>query len=230
MVTTLELKNTFSHIDEEGQAYIIGDLLGGENIKREMKRYGEKWIYTTNLPDGRYRYKFLVDDIIRINDSEASCYEIDEYGEVWSVIIVKEDRKMSLRSEKIYFDNLTIVENKNSISQVGRIPYISALRTSYVHAIVSINGGFGLHNVTILWIEPTGTIFQTDEIGLSIDDIPYPVSKIETDLNIKNTLKFYPSGKWYVHIYLDGEFGGAGEFYLDMGYGYTSTVIDCLIG
>ena len=59
---------------------------------------GDFFRVSVSLREGKYTYKFMVNNTIRFNDPDADDYVVDENGEVWSECIVQDELK---QSEKI---------------------------------------------------------------------------------------------------------------------------------
>lgn len=57
---------------------VIGSFNEFDSQKNIMKKDGNVWTYETELPEGEYLYKFMINDGIQLNDPYNNLYEQDK--------------------------------------------------------------------------------------------------------------------------------------------------------
>ena len=58
------------------------------------------WQTEVELEPGEYKYKFLINNEIRLNDPTANLYYPDENGEVTSILVIGSDRARMVNTQK----------------------------------------------------------------------------------------------------------------------------------
>jgi len=74
---------------EAKQVFLAGDFNNWNEQSHAMRRAGEVWSLTLELPPGEHRFKYLVDGFWH-NDLEAHKYVPNVWGSDDSVVIVPE--------------------------------------------------------------------------------------------------------------------------------------------
>ena len=70
---------------------VVGEFNEFNPDKGIMEKTGNVWNFDLELPFGEYKYKFFINQNLRLNDPEANLYMPDDNEELWSLIIINEE-------------------------------------------------------------------------------------------------------------------------------------------
>lgn len=184
------------------QVEVIGYT--GENyFRKNLKNIKNKWFISLLDFSEKIRYKFVVNQAIRLNDSHSEWYEVDNQGEVWSVYDGKDKEKIIPSIELTEYkisdrvrSRLDLVEMKKVINMVDNIK---------LSVGVHIKNITGTHSITIMWFQPDGRIFSIEERALVVPR-EHGMCEAETWfwLDVSQITGQYAEGIWGVQVYLDG--------------------------
>lgn len=178
---------------------VVGDFNNWDGYANVMAKNEEVfWEDEILIGPGRYRYRFLIEDLVKVNDPYANIYVQNENGELDSLIIIDEEGRR-LINEKIYNVHLEdyimsdSFENKNIKKRFNLTDEKVIVRFDFTEVT-------GVHTVTLLWIKPDGEIYYVTENLL-----------IENDNKNEKTLWFWINinerimpGQWKIRVLIDG--------------------------
>jgi hypothetical protein len=178
---------------------VVGDFNNWDGYANVMAKNEEGfWEDEILIGPGRYRYRFLIEDLVKVNDPYANIYVQNENGELDSLIIIDEEGRR-LINEKIYNVHLEdyimsdSFENKHIKKRFNLTDEKVIVRFDFTEVT-------GVHTVTLLWIKPNGEIYYVTENLL-----------IESDNKNEKTLWFWINinerimpGQWKIRVLIDG--------------------------
>lgn len=180
-------------------ARVVGDIAAG------LRPTEEGW-HTTELSvdPGVYRYRFLLDGFLWMNDPGANGYEMCDDGRLLSVRSIGEKDSRLPRAEK---PGATL-ESCRFCSEVSDEPPPSSLTTfppahEKVVCHLRFVGVSGLHTVNILWFTPAGEFFFNSEAVLWRPP-RYPHRHVDIWGWLDLQERPLPPGGWTVLVLLDG--------------------------
>lgn len=186
---------------------VIGDFNDWNPAKNLMHKTEEGiWYTEIELLPGQYRYKYLIDNTIRLNDPCANLYMPDEKGELASLIIIN-DRGERLVNEERY----TVHINKYHLSDkvYEKEPEgdkkIFLPKDERVVVRLEFTNVTGVHTASILWYKPNGEFYYITENILWNSDKEKDKPIVHWFwINIDR--EGIPPGKWTFKFYIDGAF------------------------
>lgn len=165
------------------------------------------WSIDLNVDSGTYRYKYILDNYIRINDPYADEYISDEEGEVWSVVNIPSKDNLNIKGQIEFRDYVITNRVWNSFNTVYMKKEIDVNHDKKVAVGIESENISGLHSMTVVWYRPDMLIHHIAEEALYVE---------EGDLNNAAETWFwidldeedreYPLGIWRVSIFIDGEY------------------------
>ena len=192
--------------------------------ERIMKKFENKWITSFDLNPGEYLYKFLINDKIRLNDPFAKVYIPNKKGELLSYLKINEEGKR-LYSSKQYYVNV----NDYLLSSVVTDRSIDIKKNFNLNIDKKIVARFqfdivtGIHTATVVWFNPKGEVFSwVEEMLFKSEkcDINPVILWFWFDLNSEIL-----EGKWFLKLYIDGEYLLEDSFYISRMYIYSKILI-----
>lgn len=145
------------------------------------------------------RYKFVVNDIIRLNDPIAKEYMHDEKWEVWSV----PGERVEILPE---LDTYVISNNINNgvKNAVKKTQYIYD-RPIDIYTGVSVRNVKGLHSLTYMCFQPDGSIYMLEESSIG----QFETNEADYEVIFKNRISRIQGrnaeGMWSIQLYMDGK-------------------------
>ena len=145
------------------------------------------------------RYKFVINDILRLNDPNAGSYMEDENWEVWSVA----GEGNGIEPKLSYFnisDNMT----RGITKAIKKAAYM-LLRPLDIFTGVGICQVKGLHSVTYICFQPDGSIYKLEESSIGQFEANEADYEIIFKTHISPLNGRVAEGMWSYQIYLDGK-------------------------
>lgn len=188
---------------------VIGSFNDYNANQGQMKKEDNKWFIDVFVRQGEHKYKFLLNEYIRINDSTANVYLPDEKDELWSVIIIsKEDKRLFNNTQyTVNVENYNICNKLNDVVTLKNKKNFNLSNDKKVVTRFEFTEVTGLHSVTAVWYSADGTLFDVSENILFTpeDEKVLPIIMwFWIDLNENNRL--YPQGIWTMKLFIDGAF------------------------
>ena len=183
---------------------VIGDFNNWDETINVMEKDDENnWWTEVDLLPGEHLYKFVINDIIRMNDP---IYEPNEEGELMSLILINEDNERlfnneqyTVHIEKYNMLNQILEEDIQINKKLFNINIDERVVTKFEFTNVT-----GIHSITVLWYRPDNTLNHFSENVLftpeSEEDKPIKMwFWMEVDEPIL-------TGMWSIKLFVDGEF------------------------
>ncbi len=142
-------------------------------------------------------YKYVLNEIIRLNDPNVNKYIIDDSGEVWSV---PNEIKAGYNQSPI-LDNYIISNLPNS--NISRKEFIYGQMPEIFFGI-NLTGISDIHSITYICFQPNGQIFHLEEKSINTSKDNIYKTNVIFKTNISNVPINYAIGMWCVQAYMDG--------------------------
>lgn len=188
---------------------VIGSFNGYDADKNKMVKSDGIWYVDILLSKGEYRYKFFINDCLRLNDPSANVYLPDENEELWSAIMINEsdERLYNNTQYKVNVENYNINSKVYEDRMKENQKNFNLLIDKKVVTRFEFTNVTGLHSVTSVWCEPDGTLFDVSENVLFTpegEENKPIIMWFWIDLNEEN--RTYKEGLWAMKLFIDGEF------------------------
>ncbi|WP_350343542.1 hypothetical protein PRVXT_002852 [Proteinivorax tanatarense] len=185
---------------------IIGELSKYAPENGEMSKKGDNWTLAIDLPPGEYKYRFLVNDNLSINDPKANIYAPDEEDKLWSVLVINNDKKRLYNNQQysvhLQSYGVSSVLTKEEINK-SKKEYNAYLDEKIVTRFEFTNIT-GIHVVTVAWYNPVGELFQYDENNLFKGD--KDEVRLWFWLDLKSKRNEIVPGSWKMKLFVNGAF------------------------
>ncbi|WPK12120.1 hypothetical protein R6U77_00080 [Lysinibacillus louembei] len=186
---------------------VIGDFNDLDATKGVMQKQGNEWYFETHLISGQYRYKFLINDKLLLNDPYANMYEVDDKEEIWSMLLInhQQERMYDSTEYTIHIHDYGLTEQVLETEQPFYKKVFSMDMDSLVVAQFEFRRVTGAHPVTIIWYAPNKEIMQVSEHLLFTEMENEPVRMwFWLDLHQEDKQKML--GNWKIQLLIDGEY------------------------
>ncbi|WP_129597915.1 hypothetical protein [Anaerophilus nitritogenes] len=203
---------------------IIGDFNNYDTNKGKMIKKNNRWYFNCNLSSGEYKYKFLINGELKLNDPTANIYVPDEHEELWSMILINE-QDQRLYNNTQYTTHIKAYHITSMVSEeniISNKKNFNILLDKKVVTRFEFSNVTGVHTVTTAWYTPTGKLFQTTENNLfnsSKDDQPI---MMWFWMDLENKTREIPYGIWAVKLFIDGAFILEDKFNVSTTSSYSS--------
>lgn len=146
------------------------------------------------------KYKFVVNNIIRLNDPMAQRYVYDDNWEVWSVT----DRYIYKENQAKIVDYVTtdgIIKGVKKTTRKSEYVYSKPLD---IYTAVELQDIKGLHSITYICFQPDGSIYMIEEDSVG----QFATEICNYEIIFKNHISRIQGrnaeGMWIIQVYLDG--------------------------
>lgn len=182
----------------------------------KLAKSGDKWQGSFDIPPGEYRYRFLINQSISLNDPMANYYMPDEKEQLWSVLKVNDSgqRLFNAVEYTVNISGYNITDNMYQQAQAQNKKSFVHQKDERVVTRFEFDNVTGLHTVTTVWFTPLGEVFQVLEENLFKPEEGYYDPLILWFWLSLNENKAYPSGSWRVKLFIDGMYILEDEFKL----------------
>ncbi|MCX7904450.1 MAG: hypothetical protein N2486_08045 [Caloramator sp.] len=178
---------------------VVGDFNNWDGYANVMTKNEDGiWEEEILIGPGKHRYRFLIDDVIKVNDPYANIYVQNENDELDSLIIIDEEGRR-LINEKIYNVHLEdyiisdSFENKNIKKRFNFIDEKVITRLEFTEVT-------GVHTVTLLWFKPNGEVYYVTE-NILIENEDKKEQTLWFWININERIM---PGQWRIRLLIDG--------------------------
>ncbi|HOM02739.1 MAG TPA: glycoside hydrolase [Acetivibrio sp.] len=187
---------------------IVGDFNNWDSSKNILQRYDDKtWMTEIELLSGNYKYKFLINDNIFLNDPNALIYTYDDKGNTVSFISIGENNKRFVKAAPA---SLNIESYSFSVVDKELLSCESKERKCYKdkHSGLAVKIGFtgitGLHTINAIWYSPNNEIYEIQESVLE-DSEKIEDGKAEAlfQININDDTC---EGEWKLQVFINGAY------------------------
>lgn len=206
---------------------IIGDFNDYDSTATPLIKGKDVWYIDLDLKRGSYKYKFLINNVLKLNDPISEHYFPDEMGELWSVADVNSNGDINERIEKqpLYLMNHVITNNKTDLIEESRYKNNFVLNMDK-----KVNAGFelgaikGIHTITAIWFTPQLFMHHiSDHVIEVIEGEQNDAADVWFWIDLEDKTREYPQGVWYVKLFVDGEFVMEDKFSIGTGSTYVAT-------
>lgn len=190
----------------------------------QMSEINGVWQCKIDINPGEYKYKFIVNNEMKLNDPLANIYMPDDKEELWSTLIINKDDKRLYNNVQygVHVDKY----NLNSVifddEPKGNQKQFNRSVDKKVVARFEFTQITGLHPITVAWISPDGHIFQYTENNLFTDEKDDKPVRMWFWLDLDKE-EIYPKGNWKLKFFIDGEFVFEDDFSLVDNSNYSKT-------
>ncbi|WP_353095358.1 hypothetical protein [Tissierella praeacuta] len=186
---------------------VIGEFNNYNPEKGQMVKDNNTWVFNQDLPPGEHKYKFLINEELKLNDPTANIYFPDDNEELWSVIIIND------KDQRLYNNNqYTVHVNKYNISSIlneevtANKKNFNTLLDKNVVTRFEFTDVTGLHTVTTAWYTPKMELFQIVENNLlTVPKENKPIN-MWFWMDLEDKTRQYPYGVWTMKLFIDGQF------------------------
>ena len=184
---------------------VVGEFNDWDEEKNLMqKNEAGNWQVELELLPGTYRYRFLINDKIYLNDPSANLYDFDDNYDLMSCINIDEDgqRLYNVTNYSINLKRCYCTNGKNEESTKNKTIYsLESDEKILLHMIFT--NVTGIHLVTVIWIsEKSKKCVYSDEVLF--------MQSGEEEIEEKFALEFddegIKSGPVQLKIFIDGAF------------------------
>lgn len=194
----------FYHFPRAETVALIGDFNNWDARQQPMCKNDEGlWVTGINLTPGHHRYKFLIDNIIRLNDPYAGFYVPDEKEELFSLLVINNDHEQVKNIEE-YHISLVEYDISDRIYQARPEYDKRSFRPTDNKVVLrfEFQKVTGAHTATVLWYGPGEKFYtQTEGILTSPEERSQPAI-LWFWINIAGF--GLPVGKWNFCLYING--------------------------
>lgn len=195
----------FDNMNKVNQVEIIYRYFDEDRYYRsDMKFIDNVWQTELSFVKDKIFYKYIVNGVIRLNDSNADEYYSEDDNEVWSVADLHTD---SGTNEHILYDLkckiIKAIPEKDVMYQDCRI--FTYGKDKIISTYVEVKNISGIHSITVIWHQPDGNIYKVEEAPIVVE------RSYVRDVNAGFWIKlddmqgdFYEN-VWMVSVYLDGK-------------------------
>jgi hypothetical protein len=175
---------------------VIGQVTNG----RMMHENGV-WVYSCEMPEGIYRYKFLINDKLLLNDPMADYYTWNSYGS-WTVLIVDHNGNKVTKGKDSriqLLDYCLSTSCNQDIQQYSKKIFdITVLEKAVARFL--FGNVRGIHFITVAWYDPYDQLYEYSENQLNPENesviqwfwLPFCIDMAE--------------GKWTMRLFIDGAY------------------------
>ncbi|NLI89294.1 MAG: hypothetical protein GX366_02640 [Epulopiscium sp.] len=195
---------------------VIGDFNDFNPAKGQMEKLDDIWIFEGDLPEGKYKYRFLINDELELNDPLANMYYPDDNEKLWSVLMINEDgeRLYNNKQYSVHIENYNINSTLNERENTNKKTFNLLLDTKVVTRF-EFTDISGIHSLTTAWYSPDGELFQVSEENLfKPEGQQYPI-KTWFWMDLDSKKRTIPKGLWTIKLFLNGEFILEDKFTID---------------
>lgn len=191
------------------QISVVGDFNNYDAKKGKMKRDGSKWFINVYLEQGDHFYKFLINDVLQLNDPLANMYLPDQQEELWSVIRINEmDERLYNNSQYTVNIEKYCISNYISQEQIDVNKKIfNPMMDEKTVARFEFTNVTGIHTVTALWCGENGIIHEVgNNVLYTPEESPEEPIILWYWMNLEDKSSEEFQGIWSIKLFIDGTF------------------------
>ncbi len=173
----------------------------GDKNYVQLEMRDEKWVGYIQTDNNEVVYKFIVNGLVRINDSNATSYKVVNGEEVYSVMsdsaYTKEWPVMKevVVSDRICGKMINCIKKKN-------LNFKDSMKVAVGLQVQNLKN---VHSVTFIWHQPDGRIYRVEERALDVPDYAGVVSAdVWFWINFCEINGEFSDGVWCIEAFVDG--------------------------
>lgn len=192
---------------EAANVSLIGDFNEWNRMSNVMELDEDgKWTTYVELPPGKHKYKFLIDNIYTLNDPLANLYMPSKKGDMHSLLIIdhKGDVLMNTEQYTMNLDRYVLWDKLEGMpEQQGKKTFLES--DEQIICKLQFSQITGVHSVTAVWYAPGMRYYHMSE-GLLWTPEGEENKPVELNFYINIRGSNPPVGKWKLKLYLNGGF------------------------
>lgn len=195
---------------------VIGEFNNFNPNDGIMVKENDMWVLKCVLQPGEYKYKFLINKELKLNDPIANIYLPDENESLWSTIIIN-DKNERMYNNTQYTTHIEKYDISSTVSEDEILVNKKTFNTILDKKVVTrfqFTNVTGLHAVTTAWYNPIGELFQITENNLFNPPENKKAITLWFWMDLDNKSRKYQLGTWKIKLFIDGEFILEDEFTL----------------
>lgn len=149
---------------------------------------------------GKYEYRFLINEEFTLNNPKANMYSPDRTQLLWSLLVIDKDGTQLFSNEEncVHIEGIQMNDDFYDDIRNFQTEFSTDISKQAVirYTFTQVKGA---HTVNVLWISPNNKISGWSE------SILIKPETIWFGLDF-SSLADISSGKWSVHLFVDGEF------------------------
>ena len=157
------------------------------------------WVGNTDIPSGKYVYKFIVNNELPLCDFKNNLFEWGPDKTLWSYLCIDE-KGILLGTEKrhVKVSYYSLSANAPQPSKYSPQDRISVS--------LSCENVVGVHILTLAWYTPSGSLYEFSESAFCSDphDMRKPISTLFW-VNYHPDMRKHPREPWSIKLFLDGQ-------------------------
>lgn len=184
---------------------VIGSFNNHDAEKGKMSKVQDGWIYEIELQPGEYRYKFLLNNELQLNDPYNNLLELDENQNIWSIIIINDQGQ---RLYNVHQNSVHIEEYLLSSTMAENDKMKKDYDMSYDKKVVArfhFRNITGLNVITAVWYTPSGKLFQFADNLLFAENENERVT-LWFWIEMRDVLDKIELGTWCLKLFIDGQY------------------------
>ncbi|SFC07560.1 Glycogen recognition site of AMP-activated protein kinase [Marinospirillum celere] len=172
-----------------------------------MKLTKQGWKVSLSLPAGEYKYAFIVNGGIRLNDPEANAYAPDDDEKIWSVLLInaKGQRLHSNQSYRVHLHDYSLATRFDGPGLPGVHKQINLAIDESIVSRFEFTQVEGLHTVTLAWYTPDARLLQWSDHYLVENETSAPI-ELMFRCQPKTLMQSPLLGIWSLKMFIDGAF------------------------
>ncbi len=186
---------------------LVGDFNNWDKSVNVMERdENGKWEAYVELQPGRYRYKYFIDGLYKLNDPYANLYIPVDNGEMLSLIIIDDKGEILVNNQQysMQLDRYVLWDKQDSIpEQQGKKSFLES--SEKIFCLLEFSKVTGVHSVAAVWYAPDMKYYHMAE---TFQWTPEGKEGEPLELNffINVREQKIPTGNWILRIYINGGF------------------------
>lgn len=176
---------------------------------RYMMRTEKEWVVDIDIPNGNYYYRFVINDVVTVNDPVSDVVIPQNDTKLWSLMY------MNQNGERQYYGTQNSIElsNYSMSNRVTQYDEVNVLDKKvfnmFLDEVVSIRYDFthvvGNFMLTLVWINPDGEVFDTSESCIYEDkEDQDDIASVWFNMHLKNEEYDFALGVWKVVLFING--------------------------
>lgn len=204
---------------------LIGSFNNYDMQKGKMELFQNEWIYTTEINEGEYLYRFVINNSLEVVDPEGGLFYADSNAKIWSLLLVdtNDQRLHNANPSSLNIENYYIYSKLTDQHLVGNKKQFNLNYDNQVCVMFKFTNVIGIHHVSIVWMSPFKSILKIEEYPIYINNDSEPnETSLLSVLSFDNDWNTFPSKGWLARLFVNGTFILEDEFEIHSSTEYSS--------